>query len=79
MNTTLYFYTLQTKQNKKQNKTKQNKKNTSKRIYSYKMVTKWPIFILRHFDFGENLKKKYFESQEILLKLKLEIFIPVGF
>ena len=29
-----------------------------KYLYRFKMVAKYPIFISRHFDFGQNLKKK---------------------
>ena len=29
-------------------------------MYRFKMAAKWPIFISRHFDFGQNLKKKHF-------------------
>ena len=28
------------------------------KLYRFKMAAKQPIFILRHFDFGQNLKKK---------------------
>ena len=40
-------------------------------LYRFKMAAKWPIFILRHFDFGQNLKnhfpKEFFK--EIWLKV----------
>ena len=28
-------------------------------MYRFKMAAKQPIFILRHFDFGQNLKKQF--------------------
>ena len=28
-------------------------------LYRFKMAAKWPIFILRHIDFGQNLKNHF--------------------
>ena len=42
----------------KTNKETKKQIKQDKIIYRFKMAAKLPIFTSRHFDFGENLKKK---------------------
>ena len=42
-------------------------------LYHFKMADKYPIFVLRHFNFGQNLKKKSIFLKELFNEIWLEV------
>ena len=51
---TLYLYT--------KNNHIQARENNPQINYCFKMAAKWPIFVLRHFDFGKNVKNNFLKG-----------------